>query len=424
MNAQTLVRTADDVQSFGCRLNIAESEAIRAALIAAPSPRRRVVINGCAVTGEAMRQVRSAARRARRADADADVIITGCAGQIDPAMFAAMPEVTRVLGNAEKSNAASYAIGEQPRVAVGSLAALARTAPQLVGAFGGHARAFLEVQNGCDHSCTFCIIPQGRGRARSVPAADILAAAERLFEAGHREIVLTGVDLTSWGQDLPDEPRLGALCAALLDTLPALRRLRLGSLDVAEIDPLLFDLLTGEPRMLPHVHLSLQHGHDLILKRMKRRHTAAHAIALVERLLTARPEIAIGADLIAGFPTEEDAHHAANIALLDACDIVFAHVFPYSPRAGTPAARMPQVAPALAKARAAALRAAAAVRRRRWLDTLMQTPHQLLVERDGRTGHLGNFARAVLAEPATPGDILTILPVARAGDLLDVRKAP
>ena len=412
----------DEVQSFGCRLNIAESEAIRAALAARPAAHRRVVINGCAVTGEAMRQARTAARRARRADPAAEVIVTGCAGQIDSAMFAAMPEVSRVLGNAEKLSAASYAPGA-PRIAVGSLAALARTAPQLVSAFGSHARGFLEVQNGCDHACTFCIIPHGRGGARSVPVADVIAAASRLLDNGHQEIVLTGVDVTSWGQDLSGAPRLGLLCAALLDALPALARLRLGSLDVAEIDPLLFNLLAGEPRMMPHVHLSLQHGHDLILKRMKRRHSRADAIAMVERLKRARPDIAIGADLIAGFPTETDDHAAANLSLLDACDIVFAHVFPYSPRAGTPAARMPQLPPALAKTRAAALRAAATSRREDWLDGLIGTRQTLLVERDGRTGHLGNFARAALAESSAPGDILNVIPVARAGDVLHVRKA-
>jgi threonylcarbamoyladenosine tRNA methylthiotransferase MtaB len=424
MNAAAGPILEDEVQSFGCRLNIAESEAIRAALAAAPSARRRVVINGCAVTGEAMRTVRNAARRARRADANADIVVTGCAGQIDAAMFAAMPEVTRVLGNAEKLDAASYAIGGTPRIAVGSLATLARTAPQLVGAFGGHARAFLEVQNGCDHSCTFCIIPQGRGAARSTTFAEIADAAARLLAAGHRELVLTGVDVTSWGNDLAGRPRLGDLCAALLVKLPGVARLRLGSLDVAEIDPLLFELLVTEPRMLPHVHLSLQHGHDLILKRMKRRHSRAAAIAMVDRLKTARAEIAIGADLIAGFPTEDAEQAAANTSLLDACDIVFAHIFPYSPRPGTPAARMPQVAGTQIKSRAAELRALAVLRRHRWLDSLIGTNQSMLVERDGRTGHFGNFALGRLAEPVSPGDIATVIPVARAGDTMIVRKAP
>jgi threonylcarbamoyladenosine tRNA methylthiotransferase MtaB len=396
---------ADDVVSFGCRLNIAESEAIRAALAHSPADRRRVVINGCAVTSEAMRQARGAARRARREDADAEVIVTGCAGQVDAAMFAAMPEVTRVIGNAEKLSPGSYA-ADQPRIAVGSLTKLARTAPQLVGSFGSHARAFLEVQNGCDHACTFCIIPQGRGRARSVPIARVIAAAEKQLAAGHREIVLTGVDVTSWGQDLPGAPRLGDLCAALLDTLPSLGRLRLGSLDVAEIDPLLFELLSGEARMLPHVHLSLQHGHDLILKRMKRRHSRAQAVELVGRLKAARPEIAIGADLIAGFPTEDDDAAAANLSLLDDCDIMFAHIFPYSPRPGTPAARMPQVPAAVAKTRAAALREAAEVRRRRWLSGLLGTIQQMLVERDGVTGHAENFAFVRLSEPTAPGSVV------------------
>jgi threonylcarbamoyladenosine tRNA methylthiotransferase MtaB len=411
----------DDVISFGCRLNIAESEAIRAALSAAPANRRRIVINGCAVTGEAVRQVRNAARRARRADGNADVIVTGCAGQIEAAQFAAMPEVSRVIGNAEKYLPASYR-DTGDRVTVGSLSALARTAPQLVGSFGSHARAFLEVQNGCDHSCTFCIIPQGRGAARSVPIAMVVNAARSQVDAGHREIVLTGVDITSWGQDLPGQPRLGDLCAAILAELPHLPRLRLGSLDVAEIDPLLFELLTSEARMMPHVHLSLQHGDDLILKRMKRRHRRADAVTMVTRLKAARPEIAIGTDLIAGFPTENDAAAKRNETLLHDCEIVFAHIFPYSERPGTPAARMPQLPSATIKARAANLRKVANQRKHHWLDTVLGMELTMLVERDGRTGHAENFARVTLAQASTPGDIIRVVATDREGDTLHVRK--
>ena len=407
----------DEVISFGCRLNIAESETIRALLARQPADRRRVVVNGCAVTGEAMRQARAAVRRARRNDPDAIVIASGCAAQVDPAGFAAMPEVDRVLGNREKLDGATLASGAQ-RVAVGDLAALARTAPQYLGAYSQHARGFLEVQNGCDHSCTFCVIPQGRGPSRSTPIVQAVAAAQRLVAAGHRELVLTGVDLTSWGHDLPGAPRLGDLIAALLDDVPGLERVRLGSIDPAEVDPLLFALLTQEARMMPHLHLSLQAGDDLILKRMKRRHARADAVALVARLKAARPAIAIGADLIAGFPTEDDAAFANTAAVLDDCDVVFAHIFPYSPRGATPAARMPQVDPQIRKARAASLRAAAMARRHRWLDARIGTTTAMLVELDGRSGHANDFARVRLSAPAAAGTILTARITGRDGDEL------
>ncbi len=387
----------DRVINFGCRLNIAEGEAVRANLAATrqPGQPQRIVINSCAVTAEAVRQSAAAARRADRENPAAQVIVTGCAAQIEPDRFLSMKSVDRVLGNYAKLDHRSYNI-TAPQHIIAPLTALAKTAPQLIDGFDGHARAFLEVQNGCDHSCTFCTIPQGRGPARSISIDHVIEAAERLLENGHREIVLTGVDVTSWGQDIEGTPRLGDLCAALLNALPNLRRLRLGSLDVAEIDPLLFHLLTSEPRMMPHVHLSLQAGDDLILKRMKRRHSRADAVALVARLKNARPDIAIGADLIAGFPTECEAAAANSLALIDDCDIVFAHIFPYSPRSGTPAALMPQVPLAVGKARAATLRAASATRRERWMDSLIGSSQRLLLERDGQTGHLPNFARARL----------------------------
>lgn len=399
--------SAPEIVNFGCRLNIAEGEAVRALLHTLPANRRRVVINGCAVTGNAMRETAVAARRARRADPDAEVIVTGCAAQVDAPRFAAMAEVDRVLGNGEKFDAAAWRSAD--RVIVGDALALTRTAPQLVGSYAAHARGFLEVQNGCDHRCTFCVIPMGRGPLRSVPVARAIEAAEMLVAGGHRELVLTGVDLTSWGQDLPDRPALASLIGALLHKVPGIARLRLGSLDVAEIDDALFELLTAEARMMPHVHLSLQHGDDLMLKRMKRRHSRSQALSMAERLRTARPEIAIGADLIAGFPTETEAAAEANRTLIADCGIAFAHVFPYSPREGTPAARMPQLDRATIKARAAALRAAAGQWQSRWLGSLVNSRQTMLVERDGQSGHADNFARVRLETGGVePGSVIPV----------------
>lgn len=404
------------VHSFGCRLNIAESEAIRAALSRSEDPRSLVVINGCAVTGNAMREARTALRRARREHPQARIVATGCAAQVDPDGFAAMPEVDLVLGNAEKLDAASYARNE--RVVVGDIMALTRTAPQMVPAFSAHARAFLEVQNGCDHRCTFCVIPFGRGPSRSVPVAAAVEAAQRLVTNGHRELVLTGVDLTSYGHDLPETPTLADLIAALLNRVSGLGRIRLGSVDVAEIDTALFELLTQETRMMPHVHLSLQHGDDLMLKRMKRRHSRAQAVAMVGRLKAARAEMAIGADLIAGFPTENEAAAKANASLIADCDIVFAHVFPYSPRAGTPAARMPQLSREAIKARAAVLRAVGAAHRSAWLTSQVGALQSMLVERDGVSGHANNFARVRLTAPAPAGEVAQVRILGVDGDAL------
>lgn len=413
---------APEIVNFGCRLNIAEGEAVRALLDTLPANRRRVVINGCAVTGNAMRETAGAARRARRADPDAEVIVTGCAAQVDAPRFAAMPEVDRVLGNGEKFDTAAWRSAD--RVIVGDALALTRTAPQLVGSFAAHARGFLEVQNGCDHRCTFCVIPMGRGPSRSVPVARAIEAAETLVDGGHCELVLTGVDLTSWGHDLPGQPTIATLMRRLLEAVPGIARLRLGSLDVAEIDDALFDLLTQEPRMMPHVHLSLQHGDDLMLKRMKRRHTRAQAVSMADRLRKARPEIAVGADLIAGFPTESEAAADANRTLIADCGIAFAHVFPYSPREGTPAARMPQIDRATVKARAAALRATAADWQARWLASFLGTGQTMLVERDGRSGHADNFARVRLETGGVePGSIIAVTIIGVDGSHLIGKRA-
>lgn len=375
---------------MGCRLNLAEGESIRALL----AGRDTIVVNSCAVTNEAVKQTRQAIRRARREHPDAEMVVTGCAAQIDPAGFAAMPEVDRVLGNAEKLAAPAWAAPDP--VLVQNIMAVRETAPHLASSFSTHARAFVEVQNGCDHRCTFCAIPYGRGNSRSVPAGAVIDRIAALAES-HAEIVLTGVDLTSYGPDLPGAPSLGQLVERILVHVPALERLRLSSLDGIEIDDRLFALLTQEPRLQPHIHLSLQAGDDLVLKRMKRRHSRAESVALVQRLKAARPEIAIGADLIAGFPTETEAMFANTLALLDDCEIVHPHIFPYSPRAGTPAARMPQIAPEIVKARAARLREAAAARRSRWLDTLVGSVQPILIERPGDRGHAPNFAEVRLS---------------------------
>jgi threonylcarbamoyladenosine tRNA methylthiotransferase MtaB len=396
-----MASSSPHIVNLGCRLNLAEGETIRALL----AGRDTIVVNSCAVTNEAVKQTRQAIRRARRERPGAELVVTGCAAQIDPASFAAMAEVDRVIGNAEKLAPSAWSASDP--VVVQDIMAVRETAPHLAASFSTHARAFVEVQNGCDHRCTFCAIPYGRGNSRSVPAGALVDRVAQLVDAGHAEVVLTGVDLTSYGPDLPGAPSLGQLVERLLHHVPGLRRLRLSSLDGIEVDDRLFALLAQERRVMPHVHLSFQAGDDLVLKRMKRRHSRAQSVALVKRLKMARPEIAIGADLIAGFPTETEAMFANTLALIDDCDIVHAHIFPYSPRAGTPAARMPQVAPEVAKARAARLRAAAATRRHTWLNSLIGSEQQVLVERPGDRGHAGNFAEVRLA-PNPVGEIVSV----------------
>ena len=378
---------APQIISLGCRMNIAESERMRAMLA---GERDLVVVNSCAVTAEALRQTRQAIRRARRDHPAARLVVTGCAAEIERESLGAMDEVDSLVANAAKLDPRAWNVpGEAPPLAP------ART------------RAFVAVQNGCDHACTFCVIPQGRGKSRSLAVPQVLAEIEAHLAAGAKEVVLTSVDLTSWGHDLPGAPRLGALVEAILAAFPALERLRLSSVDGVEIDPLLFELLAQEERVMPHLHLSLQHGADLILKRMKRRHIRRDAIELVSRLKALRPDIAIGADLIAGFPTEDETHHAQNLAIIDELDIVHAHVFPYSPRPGTPAARMPQVPRELVKARAAALRARAAIRRAAWLAGLVGETLPVLAERDG-TGYAPNYARVALPVGTAAGTIIEV----------------
>ncbi|MCT2559733.1 radical SAM protein [Tsuneonella sp. YG55] len=385
------------VVTLGCRMNLSESERIRTMLAGETDV---VVVNSCAVTAEAVRQTRQAIRRARRDAPGARLVVTGCAAEVERASIVAMPEVDGLVANAEKLDPRAWNVPPAP----------------LAGA-AEHSRAFVAVQNGCDHACTFCVIPQGRGPSRSLSVQDVLRAVETDLARGAAEVVLTGIDLTSWGADLTGAPRLGTLAAAILDAFPALGRLRLSSVDGIEIDPLLEELIAGEPRVMPHLHLSLQHGHDLILKRMKRRHLRADATALVERLRVRRPDIAIGADLIAGFPTESDPHHEANLSIIRDLRIVHGHVFPYSPRPGTPAARMPQVDRQIVRARAAELRAAVAEARTRWLETHLGQPLVVLAERDG-TGHAADFARVRLPAGARAGEILTMTPTSIEEGLL------
>ncbi|MFP5395066.1 MAG: MiaB/RimO family radical SAM methylthiotransferase [Alphaproteobacteria bacterium] len=377
-----------EVISLGCRLNLSESEQLRG-LLAQESD--VVVINSCAVTAEAVRQTRQAIRRARRERPAARLLVTGCAAEVERAALSAMPEVDGLIANTAKLDPRAWNV------------------PAKTVEVRQHTRAFIAVQNGCDHNCTFCVIPQGRGPSRSLPIADVLRSVEGHLALGSREVVLTGVDLTSWGSDLDGAPGLGALVSAILDEFPDLGRLRLSSVDGVEIDPDLLGLIATEPRVMPHVHLSLQHGHDLMLKRMKRRHSRAQAVGLVSHLRAQRPDIALGADLIAGFPTEDEAAHQANLSIIEELKLVHGHIFPYSPRPGTPAARMPQVAIATIKARAAALRSAVSSQREQWLESLIGKQLEVLAERDG-TGHAPNFARVQLPPGIQAGMLVTVTP--------------
>ncbi|WP_129790567.1 tRNA (N(6)-L-threonylcarbamoyladenosine(37)-C(2))-methylthiotransferase MtaB [Sphingosinicella sp. CPCC 101087] len=415
-----------EIITLGCRLNAAESEAMRRL---AATEHDLVIVNSCAVTNEAVRQTRQAIRRAKRARPDARILVTGCAAQIEPETFARMPEVARVLGNREKMEATSF--GTSPRmfdeapaeVRVSDIMSVRETASHLLTGFSERARAFVEVQNGCDHRCTFCIIPYGRGNSRSVPAGLVIERIRSLVAEGHKEVVLTGVDVTSYGADLPGAPTLGRLIERILTYVPELPRLRLSSLDCIEMDERLFALATEEPRFMPHLHMSFQAGDDMILKRMKRRHSRADAVQTVERLKAKRPDIAIGADLIAGFPTETQAMHANSLALIDECDIVMGHIFPYSPKQGTPAARMPRVDPQAVKARARALREATARRRRTWLEGLVGSRQTVLIERvesgpGGGSGHAENFAPVRVCAGADVGGMMEARITGLEGDML------
>jgi threonylcarbamoyladenosine tRNA methylthiotransferase MtaB len=394
-----------EVVTLGCRLNAYESEVIRAKAREAGLT-DAVIVNTCAVTGEAVRQARQTIRRARKENPNARIIVTGCAAQTEAETFARMPEVDSVLGNADKLDARAYAFDAQTeRVRVNDIMAVREQAGHLVAGFDGRARAFVQVQNGCDHRCTFCIIPYGRGPSRSVAAGEVVQNIRALVDQGLREVVLTGVDLTAYGADLPGTPTLGRLVEQILRLVPDLPRLRISSLDVAECDERLVDLLGHEPRLMPHLHLSLQAGHDMILKRMKRRHTTAQAVAFCNALRARRPDIVFGADLIAGFPTETDAMFEASLAHVADCGLTYLHVFPFSARERTPAARMPQLQGNVVKDRAARLRAAGAQAVARHLSTLDGATLDVLVEQDA-LARTPSFAPVKLTAAAAPGSIL------------------
>ena len=370
------------VVNFGCRVNLVEAEALRRAALA-QGRSNLIVINSCAVTAEAARQTRQTIRRLKREAPECEIIVTGCAAQIDPESFAAMPEVARVLGNAEKLQPGAFAHGQNSRVAVGDIFAARAAGLPSVGGIEDHSRAFLAIQTGCDHRCSFCIIPFGRGASRSMPLPQLQDAVADCLAKGFREIVLTGVDLTSYGQDLPETSNLGRAVTQILAAAPELARLRLSSIDCIEADAELCNAMASEPRLMPHLHLSLQSGDDLILKRMKRRHSHADAVDFCGALRRARPDIVFGADLIAGFPTETEAMFENTLALVDACGLTHLHVFPFSPRPGTPAAKMPQLPPGVAKERAKRLRAAGERALRRHLDAQIGKTLPLLSERGG-----------------------------------------
>ena len=402
---------AVDLVTFGCRLNAYESEVMRhnagAAGLNDAGAADTVIVNTCAVTAEAVRQARQTIRRLRRDKPHARIVVTGCAAQTEPRTFAAMAEVDRVLGNREKLEPTAFGLEREARVSVNDIMAVRETALHLIDGIEDRVRAFVQVQNGCDHRCTFCIIPYGRGPSRSVPMGEVVAQVRRLIAHGTREVVLTGVDLTSYGGDLPGAPTLGRLVKQILAHVPELERLRLSSIDSIEVDADLFDALASEKRLMPHLHLSLQAGDDLILKRMKRRHARADAIAFCAQVRRLRPDIVFGADLIAGFPTETEDMFGRSLDLVEACGLTRLHVFPFSPRPGTPAARMPQVARAVAKERAGRLRERGAAALARHLDGEIGARRQVLTETAalGRTEH---FTPIRLAAPAAPGLILDL----------------
>jgi len=413
-----------EIVTFGCRLNTHESEIMRNTAHEAGLT-DAVVVNTCAVTAEAVRQARQQIRRLRRDNPEARLVVTGCAAQTEPAAFAAMAEVDVVLGNAEKLDPGAWrrlAAGDGGRAQVGDIMAARRAPAPLIDGLGTRARAYVQVQNGCDHRCTFCIIPYGRGNSRSVPVATVVAQVARLRDRGFNEVVLTGVDMTSWGADLDGAPRLGSLVSAVLRGVPDLPRLRISSIDSIEADPELVEAITGEARLMPHLHLSLQHGDDMILKRMKRRHLCDDAIAFCEEVRAARPEVVFGADIIAGFPTETEAMFENALRLVEDCGLTWLHVFPFSPRAGTPAARMPQVDGAAVRERAARLRAAGAARVAAHLAAMQGREVRLLMERPD-LGRTEGFAQTRLDGAATPGAIVAARITGRAEGLLLAKAA-
>jgi threonylcarbamoyladenosine tRNA methylthiotransferase MtaB len=401
--------TGPHFTTLGCRLNAYETEAMKA-LAEGAGLRDALVVNTCAVTAEAVRKARQEIRRLRRDNPTAPIIVTGCAAQTEPATFAAMPEVTRVIGNTEKMQPETWAqmvpdlIGATERVQVDDIMSVKETASHLIDGFGTRARAYVQVQNGCDHRCTFCIIPYGRGNSRSVPAGVVVEQITRLVEQGYNEVVLTGVDLTSWGADLPSQPRLGDLVRRIL-RLTDVARLRISSIDSIEADDALMDAIATESRLMPHLHLSLQAGDDMILKRMKRRHLRDDAIRFCEQARALRPDMVFGADIIAGFPTETEAMFENSLKLVDDCGLTFLHVFPFSPRKGTPAARMPQLDGRVIRARAARLRVAGKRLLGAHLSAQQGQRHAVLIE-GAHMGRTAQFTEVRFADPQPVGHIV------------------
>jgi threonylcarbamoyladenosine tRNA methylthiotransferase MtaB len=417
-----------EIVTFGCRLNTHESEIMRRQARAAGLD-HAVVVNTCAVTAEAVRQARQTIRKLRRERPDARIVVTGCAAQTEPATFAAMPEVDRVVGNTEKFEIAAWSdmreafarnpfgIAAEEKIVVNDIMAARETALHLIDGIEGRARATVQIQNGCDHRCTFCIIPYGRGNSRSVPMGEIVSQVRRLTQNGYREIILTGVDITSYGQNLPGTPRLGMLVKQILKHVSELERLRLSSIDSVEADTDLLDAIGSDPRLMPHLHLSLQAGDDVILKRMKRRHLRADAIAFCEQVRRLRPDMVFGADIIAGFPTETEDMFARSLDIVDECGLTHLHVFPFSPRPGTPAARMPQVAREVVKDRARRLREKAGQVLHRHLDGEIGHLRRVLTESRsiGRTEH---FTQVRLADETKAGQLLDLRIVSHDGRYL------
>lgn len=376
----------NQIITFGCRLNTFESEVIRDAM-SKTGDDNIIVFNTCAVTKEAERQARQAIRKARKKNPDAKIIVTGCSAQISPEKYAAMPEVTKIIGNSEKLESASYLnINDSERVQVNDIMSVTETASHMVSSFEGRVRAFVQVQNGCNHRCTFCIIPYGRGNSRSVPIGEVVAQVKKLVQAGYNEVVITGVDITDYGKDLPASPTFGSMIKRLLTLVPELPRLRISSVDVAEIDDELMQLIKYEPRVMPHIHISLQAGDNMILKRMKRRHTREDVLSFVKEVRDARPEVAFGADIIAGFPTETDEMFDNTLQLVHEAGLQFLHVFPYSEREGTPAAKMPQVDINIRKQRAEKLRNAGDEELVKFLNNKIGIVSQVIIEKE-------NYAR-------------------------------
>ena len=408
--------------TLGCRLNAYETEAMKD-LAAQAGLENAVVVNTCAVTAEAVRKARQEIRKLRRDNPDAKLIVTGCAAQTEPETFAKMAEVDAVIGNTEKmtpdiwKGLAADFIGETEAVQVNDIMSVTETAQHLIDGFGTRSRAYVQVQNGCDHRCTFCIIPYGRGNSRSVPAGVIVDQIKRLVDKGFNEVVLTGVDLTSWGADLPAQPKLGDLVMRILKLVPDLPRLRISSIDSIEVDENLMQAIATERRLMPHLHLSLQHGDDLILKRMKRRHLRDDAIRFAEEARKLRPDMTFGADIIAGFPTETEAHFENSLKLVDECALTWLHVFPYSPREGTPAARMPQVDGRAIKDRAARLRAAGAAAVSRHLSAQQGRTHSVLMEAPDM-GRTEQFTEVRFAVEQPVGQIVRAIITGRDGHQL------